>query len=264
LAIKRVILVAFICHRLRNLSSPFCDSDWPKFRPTSPYTVNRNIRYFPPAPASTWFTFSHFEVGEITFFQNVGNLNDYMVQKKKDNKNSRGHHIASTDGRKYKKWGWSELERCIYVSHRVRNSLLEPLQGLSGKFVYEVMPIIASYKNWVCVPISCTILHFIAYGFSQDVIIARWLSYAYSVCDGDRLLTFIRIRKVKDTITNNSFIKSSWKLSSMKFNPIEIISAPVLSRQNYYPLIQLLPRSLSQIRPAACIYYDGWMKYIRK
>ena len=50
--------------------------------------------------------------------------------------------------------------------------------------------------------------------------------------------------------------------SSMKFNPVEIISAPVLWRQNYYPLIQIIPRSVPQIRPATCVYYDGWMKYI--
>jgi hypothetical protein len=77
-----------------------------------------------------------------------------------------------------------------------------------------------------------------------------------------RHLTFFRITKVQDTIMNNSFLKSSWKLSSMKFNPTEIISAPQLSRQNYYPLIQLLLRSVPQIRPATCVYYDGWMKYI--
>jgi hypothetical protein len=98
------------------------------------------------------------------------------------------------------------VERCIYVSHRVRSSLLEPLQGHLGKFRYEVLPIVAIYKNWVCVPITCTILQFIAYGVSQDVTIARWLFY--SAYDGDRLLTFIRITKVRETITNNSFMVS--------------------------------------------------------
>lgn len=43
LAIKRAVLGAFNCHLLRNLSSPFCDSDVPKFGPSSPCTVNRNI-----------------------------------------------------------------------------------------------------------------------------------------------------------------------------------------------------------------------------
>jgi len=43
LAIKRAVLGAFNCHQLHNLSSPFCDSDLPKFPPTSPGTINRNI-----------------------------------------------------------------------------------------------------------------------------------------------------------------------------------------------------------------------------
>ena len=83
---------------------------------------------------------------------------------------------------------------------------MESLQGLLGKFRYEVLPVVASYKNWVCVLISRTILQFIAYGVLQNVTIARWLSY--SAYDGDRLLTFIRITKVRETIMNNSFITS--------------------------------------------------------
>jgi len=66
------------------------------------------------------------------------------------------------------------------------------------------MPIVALFKNWVHIPMSCTILHFIVYGVSQDVTIARWSSYkAY---DRDRHLIFLRIRKVQGTIMNNSFL----------------------------------------------------------
>ena len=101
---------------------------------------------------------------------------------------------------------------------------------------------------------------------SRTVFHRTWLSpggYHIKRMMGTNSWYLLELRKFQDAIMNNSFLKSSWKISSMKFNPIEIISAPLLSRQSYHPLIQLLPKSVPQIRLATCVYYDGWMKYIR-